>query len=114
MGLLDTLRSWFASESAEARSLAGETRGRLEAELDRREAKLAASPEEKLDIIQGRIAEGETAFDALRDKIEGREARAEAVDELLGEADDVAGADDTAGPAHDTAGPAGDEAGTSG
>lgn len=82
MGLLDTLRSWFASESAEARDLGRTTRSRLEDELDRREAELAADPSEKLEMIQERAAETDAAFDAIRDRIEGRSGRADAVDEL--------------------------------
>lgn len=82
MGFLDSLRSWFSREADEARDLGQRTRTRLEADLDRREAELSATPAEKLDMIQRRIAEGETGFDELRDRVEGRIHRADAVTEV--------------------------------
>ena len=82
MGFLDSLKTWFRSESADAKDLLGETRDRLASDLDRREAELHATPSERLEQLQEQIADGENSFDALRDKIEGREAKADAVDEL--------------------------------
>lgn len=82
MGFLDSLRSWFASESAEAKKLGQSTQQRLETELDRREAELAASPSERIEMLQDEIADSDTTFDALRDKIEGRSERADATAEV--------------------------------
>lgn len=86
MGFLDSLKTWFRSESAEAKDLLGETRGRLETDLDRREADMAASPAERMEQLQEQIA-GDDSFDALRDKVEGRGAKAEAVEELMVDAE---------------------------
>lgn len=82
MGFLDSLKAWFRTESDEARKMGREAKGRLEADLERREAELGASPAEKLDIIQDRIAEEDAVFDDLRDKIEGRGAGADATAEV--------------------------------
>ncbi len=82
MGILDSLKAWFRTETAEAKDLLGETKGRLESDLDRREAAAAASPAERIEQLQDEIASGDDGFDALRDKIEGRGLRAEAVEEL--------------------------------
>lgn len=82
MGFLDSLKSWLSSEAAEASDLGQQTKGRLETELDRREAELAASPIERMEQLQAQIEGGDDAFDSLRDKIEGRELKAEAVSEL--------------------------------
>jgi len=93
MGFLDSLKTWFRSESAEAKDLLGDTKGRLETDLSRREADLAASPAERFEQLQEQIAE-DNSLDALRDKVEGREAKAEAVEELMVEAETDADADD--------------------
>ncbi len=82
MGFLDSLKTWFRSESADAKDLLGDTKSRLETDLDRREADLAASPAERLERLQEQIAEDDS-FEALRDKVEGRGAKAEAVEELM-------------------------------
>lgn len=89
MGMLERLRSWLASESAEARDVGRRTRSRLEAALDRREAELAAGPSEKLEMLQNQAAENDAAIEAIRDRIEGRTARADAVDDLADDADDA-------------------------
>lgn len=85
MGFLDRFRSWLATESAEARDLGRDTKHRLEADLEQREAELAASPSEKLDMLQQEIADSDSSFDQLRDRIEGRSAHASAVEELTDE-----------------------------
>ncbi|MEM7276178.1 MAG: hypothetical protein AAF547_24100 [Actinomycetota bacterium] len=81
MGVLDSLKAWFRTEAAEARDLGRSTQSRLEADLDRREAELALTPEERLDQLQQQI-EDDGGLDALRDKIEGRHLRADADAEL--------------------------------
>ncbi len=82
MGFLDSLKSWLRSEGAEARQLGRETKGRLQAELDRREADLTATPEQRLERLQEQIAEGGSGFDDLQSKIDGRAAHAEATADL--------------------------------
>lgn len=82
MGFLDSFKSWLRTEAAEAQDLGRETKGRMEADLDRREAELNLTPSERLDQLQDQIADGDSTLDALRDKIEGREALAEASAEV--------------------------------
>jgi hypothetical protein len=103
MGFLDTLRSWFSREADEARDLGQRTRSRVEADLERREAELSATPGEKLDMIQRRIAEGDAGFDELRDRVEGRIHRADAQAEMttaeVGDLSPVEPSDDLEPPA---------------
>lgn len=58
--------------------------------MDRREADLSATPEQRLESIQSQIEDD--PFAAIRDKIEGTQAHVDAVDELgqLGESAEVA------------------------
>ena len=52
----------------------------LESEMDRREADLRATPEQKLDKIQTEISDD--PFAEVRNRIEGKQAHAAARDEL--------------------------------
>lgn len=94
MGLLDSLKAWFRTETADAKDLLDDTRGRLESDLDRREAAAAATPAERMEQLQNEIAAGDDTIDALRDKIEGRGLRAEAVEELATADTDAVDADE--------------------
>lgn len=80
MGFFDSLKNWFSSEVAEVKESASAAQTRLESEMDRREADLRASPQEKLDQIQSEISDD--PFAAVRDKIDGQQAHAEAVEDL--------------------------------
>ena len=90
MGFLDSLKAWLKTEAAEAQDLGHATKGRLEADLDRREAELNLTPEQRLDALQDKIDGGDSVFEHLQDKIDGREAHAEATSDLA----DRPGADD--------------------
>jgi chromosome segregation ATPase len=76
------VRSWFQRERAEAADALDGTRQRLEADLDRREAELQATPSERMQQLQDEIASGDDAFEGLRDQIEHRMERANATTEL--------------------------------
>lgn len=91
MGFLDSLKAWLKTEATEAQDLGRATKGRLEADLDRREADLNLTPEQRLDQLQDKISEGDSVFESLQDKIDGREALADAKADL---ADKPADADD--------------------
>ncbi|MGI9595556.1 MAG: hypothetical protein ACR2QK_05330 [Acidimicrobiales bacterium] len=82
MGFLDSVKSWFKAEAAEAEDLGRKTKSRLEADLDRREAALNATPEQRLEQIQEQISDGDAGFDDLQAKVEGRQALADADAEL--------------------------------
>ncbi len=88
MGFFDTLKNWFSSEVAEVKESASAAQTRLESEMDRREADLRATPEEKLDQIQSEISDD--PFAAVRDKIDGQQAHAEAIEDLAAPALDEA------------------------
>lgn len=81
MGFLDSVKAWFQNEAAEARDLGQETKGRLERELDRREADLARTPEERLEQLQSQI-EDDSGFAAIQDRIENRGALADATSDV--------------------------------
>ncbi len=86
MGFFNTIKKWFSAEAAEVKESASAAKSRLEAEMDRREADLAATPEQKLERIQSEI--DQDPFAKIRDKIEGEQAHADAVDELTQPTDD--------------------------
>lgn len=88
MGFLDSVKAWFQSEAAEARDLGQDTKGRLERELDRREADLALTPEERLEQLQSKI-EDDSGFAAIQDRIEHKEALADAAADVTGIDDKV-------------------------
>ncbi|MEL6982652.1 MAG: hypothetical protein AAFO29_09545 [Actinomycetota bacterium] len=118
MGFLDSLKTWLRTESADAKDLLGDTKSRMESDLDRREGELAASPAERLEQMQAQIADDDS-FGSLRDKIEGRAAKADAVEELADtpDADEDADIDEAIEDADVVAetpppGPADDDAGT--
>ncbi len=84
MGFLDSFKAWFKTEAAEAGELGRQTKGRMEAELDRREAELNATPEQRLDQLQEKIADGDSLFEELQSKVDGREALADANADIAG------------------------------
>lgn len=78
MGFLDSLKSWFKTEATEAQDLGRATKSRLESDLDRREADLNLTPEQRMEKLQDQIADGDASFGDLQDKIDGRGALADA------------------------------------
>jgi DNA-binding transcriptional LysR family regulator len=74
MGLLsslkfDAIKAWFRSEAAEVTESVRELESRLDQDLSERERRLDESPSEAVERIQGEIADHESAFDAIRDKL---------------------------------------------
>jgi hypothetical protein len=82
MGLLHSISSWFSRESAEVRQSRDDLEQRIETDLTGKEQALSATPEEGVDQLQEAIADSETTFEAIREKIEGTSAHAEALVEL--------------------------------
>jgi hypothetical protein len=70
MSLWDTVRKWFTSEAESARDLAHDLETEWSADLDRKEAELAATPEERIEQLQDQIADNSSAFDDLKARIE--------------------------------------------
>lgn len=69
MELWQSLKRWFDREAADAKDVADELEERWSSDLDRREAELAAKPEERVQSLQERIADNTSAFEELRAKI---------------------------------------------
>jgi phage shock protein A len=61
-------------EKADVAETLAETKARLEAGMDRREAEQSASPEERLAAIQRDIDASSDSLEEVRRKIEGRAA----------------------------------------
>jgi len=80
VGFFDSIKKWFSSEAAEVKESATAAKSRMESEMDRREAELHATPEQKLEQIQSEITDD--PFAEVRGKIEGQQAHADAVDEV--------------------------------
>lgn len=80
MGFFDSLKAWFSREAAEAKESASDLKTRLESDLDRRERELAATPEERMEMIADEIEDD--PFAGVRAKIERQQARAEALEDL--------------------------------
>ncbi|NNF55635.1 MAG: hypothetical protein HKN03_14465 [Acidimicrobiales bacterium] len=80
MGFFDSVRSWFANEAAEVKESATSFKASLESEMDKREADLQATPEQRLETIQNEISDD--PFAEVRNRIEGKQAQAEARDEV--------------------------------
>ena len=91
MGFLDSVKAWFKTEAAQARDIGQKTQSRMSADLDRREAELNATPQQRLEQLQDKMAGNDSSFDDIQSKIEGREILADATNE-------VADIDQPAGP----------------
>jgi hypothetical protein len=94
VGFFDSIKKWFSAEAAEVKESATAAKSRMEAEMGRREAELHTTPEQKLEQIQHEISDD--PFAEVRNKIEGHQAHADAVDELSPTTD--TSADDAAAP----------------
>lgn len=82
MGFLDSLKAWLRTEAEEATDAKDDLESRLDADLTRRERLLNETPTEAMERLQDEIADGQSAFDAIEDKIGHAQARAEAVSDL--------------------------------
>ncbi len=81
MGLLDSITAWFKSETADVKDAVGNVTRDLDADLSRKERELTASPAERIDMLQDEI-DSDNSLDAIRDRIDGATAHADAVEEL--------------------------------
>ena len=68
----DRLRAALKREKRDLDELSADWERRGNAALDQRERELDATPEERLQIEQERIAANDDEFEALRRQIEGR------------------------------------------
>ena len=70
MSLWESVKSWFRSESTEAREWSGDLQRDLSADLDRKEADLQASPAEKIESLQDQISGNTNTIDEIKGRIE--------------------------------------------
>ncbi len=69
MSLWESIKSWFRSESTDAREWSDDLQRDLSSVLDRKEADLKATAAEKLENLQERISDNTDAFDDVKGKI---------------------------------------------
>ena len=72
MGTWDRILAALRREKRDVAEALDEFTDRANADLDRRERELHATPEEKLAIEQERVAENDAELEAIRRRIEGR------------------------------------------
>lgn len=72
MGTWDRIKAALRREKADVEEALDELTDRGNANLDRRERELHATPEERLAMEQERAAELDDDFEAVRRRIEGR------------------------------------------
>ena len=71
MGTWDRIRAALRREKHDVDEALAEFEVKANAELDRRERELRATPEEKLAMEQERAAENDAELEAIRRRIEG-------------------------------------------
>jgi len=76
----------FKSEAADVKEGLTNVGQALDDELARKEREMAASPDERIDMILEEQAAEDARFDELADKVLGKTADAEAVEEVAEEA----------------------------
>ena len=73
MGLWERIQAALRREKRDVEDAIDDFTQRANADLDRRERELTATPEEKLAMEQERGEEIDAAFDAVRERIERRD-----------------------------------------
>ena len=73
MGVWDKIRAVLRQEKRDLDDVIDDVTERGNAALDQRERELHATPEEKIAIEQERAEELDAEFDAVRDRIQGRD-----------------------------------------
>ena len=76
----------FKSEAADVKEGLGNVGRALDDELARKEREMAATPEERIDLILEEQEAEDARFEELTDKVLGKTAEAEAVQQVAGEA----------------------------
>ena len=82
MGLLDDLKGMFRREARAAKEWVDEVVGDANTELDRAERRISDDPEVAMGVTLDDIADGDAAFEAVRDRAEGRAVAPSAEAEL--------------------------------
>ena len=87
MGFLDSITGWFRKEASDVKASVDRLEARLDSDLSRKERQLSATPEERMEMIQEDTSVDD-ALSAIQDKIDGRQAHADATAELAPDSDD--------------------------
>lgn len=82
MGFLDSLKAWLKTETSEFSDAKRDLEGRIDSGLNKRERQLNETPEEAMERLQQEIADGESSFHDIEDKIGHTQAKADAVADL--------------------------------
>ena len=82
MGFLDSLKAWLKTETAELSDAKRGLEGRLDEGLSKRERQLNETQAEAMERLQQEIADGESSFHDIEDKIGHTHAKADAVADL--------------------------------
>ena len=85
MGFLDSVKSWFRGEADEARKTMDDAAAALNADLDRRETELKASPQEKMDQLLEEIGQSDQQLDEITAEIQSESEAAGEVADAAGE-----------------------------
>ena len=82
MSFWERIKAIFQREAADVREGLGKVGKSLDAELERKERELAATPEERIDMILEEQQAEDARFEELEKKMLGTEAEAEAIGEV--------------------------------
>ncbi len=85
MSFWERIKAIFQREAADVKEGLSKVGQSLDAELARKERELAATPEERIDMILEEQQAEDARFEQLVDKVRGVDAEAEAVEEIAGE-----------------------------
>ncbi len=80
MGLLDSITGWLRKEKSDIGDAIDDATESLDRDVQRKERELDATPEGRIEMIQGEI--DDDPFAAIRDRIEGSTADADAEAEV--------------------------------
>mgnify|MGYP000657101169 CR=1 FL=1 len=82
MGFVDAVTGWFKREAGDVKASVDRLESDLDTGMSRKERELDATPEERMAMIQEESS-ADDALAAIRDKIDGVQAHAEANAELI-------------------------------
>ena len=91
MGFLDSLERWFRGEADEVRESMDDAAAALNADLDRREAELKATPEEKMGRLLEEIEQSDQQLDEVTAEIRSKSETAREVADAAAETVPVEG-----------------------
>ena len=91
MGFLDSLERWFRGEADEVRESMDDAAAALNADLDRREAELKATPEEKMGRLLDEIEQSDQQLDEVTAEIRSKSETAREVADAAAETVPVEG-----------------------